>query len=310
MSNLELNSLILKQRLRFIINPIAGTKFKVLREQSIAQVIDNSKFDFDVVYTERAGHAKDLAKAAVDEGIDIVAIAGGDGSINEAARGIKFTNTKMAIIPIGSGNGVARKLNIPLKPIKALRLINNAEEIVMDAGEVNGEFFLMSPGVGFDAAMLKTFDQFEMRGVWGYLKSLFMTSGTFEPFNVKLDIDGLIVEKEVFSVLLSNIGQLGYGIVFDKKSVVNDGELELVIMESFPKWKVLWYVIVAFFLDPEKAKPLSRYRFKRLTGSLSSQQCLQIDGDYKKEVNDIKVHVIDKAVKVLVPKILKLKSSN
>ncbi len=291
----------MKRRLRFIINPIAGTKFKVLREQAIAQVIDSDKFDFDIKFTEYAGHAEFLAKEAVEEGIHIIAIAGGDGSINEASRGIKFSETAMAIIPIGSGNGVARKLNIPLKVKKALELINEGVVKTIDGGELNGRFFLMTPGIGFDAQMLRTFDQFEMRGVWGYLKSLFMTSGAFQPFDIKVNIDGKEIIKKVYSIVFSNIGQLGYGIEFDKTAKVDDGKLEFLVMEEFPKWKVLWYVFVAFFLNPSKAKPLTTYKFTHLNGELSSSQCLQIDGDYKCEAQTINAQVVKHVIKVLVP---------
>ncbi|MEZ5003835.1 MAG: diacylglycerol kinase family protein [Chitinophagales bacterium] len=291
----------MKKKLRFIINPIAGTRYKNLRPKAIEKFIDREQFDFDIAYTERQGHAEELAAKAAEEGIDIVAIAGGDGSVNEAARGLKYSKTALAIIPIGSGNGVARKLNIPLKPYKALQLINTGKILLMDGGSVNDEFFLMSPGLGFDAAMLQNFDKFKMRGVWGYLKSLFQTSKTFKAFDVVLNLDGKEIKERVYSILLSNIGQLGYGINFDKTSKVDDGYLELVTMKEFPKWKILWYILVAFFLNPAKASIISIYKFKQMTGVISAKQCLQIDGDYKKEVESIKANVVEKVVNVIVP---------
>ncbi len=291
----------MKKKLRFIINPIAGTKFKNLRKKAILKFIDTTKFDVDIVFTERAGHAEDLAKEAVIDKIDIVAVAGGDGSINEAARGLKNSDTALAIIPIGSGNGVARKLKIPLKVRKALQLINQGKIKSIDGGVVNGEFFLMSPGIGFDAAMLENFDKFKMRGVWGYLKSLFQTSKTFKAFDVQLNIDGKEIKEKVYSILLSNIGQLGYGINFDKTAKVDDGELELVTMQEFPKWKILWYIFVAFFLNPTRAKIIKVYKFKELKAKISSIQCLQIDGDYKKKVEAVEAHIVAKVLNVLVP---------
>ena len=291
----------MKRKLRFIINPIAGTKHKDLRKQAIKKFIDETKFDIDIAYTEYAGHAEEIAKHSAEEGIDIVAIAGGDGSVNEVSRALKFTNTAMAIIPIGSGNGVARKLNIPLKVKKALKLINTGITKRIDGGEVNGEFFLMSPGIGFDAAMLQNFDKFEMRGVWGYLKSLFQTSKTFKAFDIMVNIDGKEIREKAFSILLSNIGELGYGIRFDKTARVDDGLLELVIMKEFPKWKVLWYVFVAFFGNPAKSKILDIYKYKKMNAEISSPQYLQVDGDYKKQVNSVESHIIERVVKVLVP---------
>ncbi len=286
----------MKQRIRFIINPIAGTKFKTLRPKAIRAGIDSSRFDVEIIYTEHAGHARTLAAQAALDKIDIVAIAGGDGSVNEAARGLRNSNAALAIIPIGSGNGVARKLNVPMNVKKAVQLINHGIIKTIDGGEVNGEFFLMSPGIGFDAAMLKNFDKFKKRGVWGYIKSIFQTANQFEPFDVTLKFDGKEIKESVFSIMVSNIGQLGYGITFDKAAQVDDGILELVTLKVFPKWKVLWYIIVAFFLDPSKAKVIKTY------AEISTPQSLQIDGDYKKEVSTVEAHVVEKVLRVLVPK--------
>lgn len=290
----------MKKRLRFIINPIAGTKYKILRKEAISKHIDTNKFDFDIVFTEHAGHATALAKEAADAGIDIVAIAGGDGSVNEAAKGLLNTSTTLAIIPIGSGNGVARKLKVPLKIKNALRMLNTGVSKIIDGGEVNGEFFLMSPGVGFDAAMLQNFDKFKMRGVRGYLKSLFQTSKTYQAFDATIYIDGNQIKERVYSVLLSNIGELGYGIRFDKSAEVDDGQLELVTMKEFPKWKVLWYVFVAFFLAPAKTSILTIYKFKEMRAEISMPQYLQVDGDFCKQVEHIEAKVLPKVLNVLV----------
>jgi diacylglycerol kinase (ATP) len=290
-----------KKRIRFIINPIAGTKFKILRPEAIHKCIDARRFEVEIVYTQRAGHATELAAQAALDNIDIVAIAGGDGSVNEAARALKNSTTALAIIPIGSGNGVARKLGVPMKIKKALELINHGTIKTIDGGEVNGEFFLMSPGIGFDAAMLKNFDTFKKRGVWGYVKSIFQTSKKFQPFEVTINLDGKEIKETVYSILLSNIGQLGYGITFDKTAAVEDGVLELVTLKVFPKWKVLWYVIVAFFLDPSRANVIKVYKFKQLKASISATQSLQVDGDYKKEVESVEAHVVEKVLRVLMP---------
>jgi diacylglycerol kinase (ATP) len=290
-----------KKRIRFIINPIAGTKFKILRPEAIHKCIDARRFEVEIVYTQRAGHATELAAQAALDNIDIVAIAGGDGSVNEAARALKDSTTALAIIPIGSGNGVARKLGVPMKIKKALELINHGTIKTIDGGEVNGEFFLMSPGIGFDAAMLKNFDTFKKRGVWGYVKSIFQTSKKFQPFEVTINLDGKEIKETVYSILLSNIGQLGYGITFDKTAAVEDGVLELVTLKVFPKWKVLWYVIVAFFLDPSRANVIKVYKFKQLKASISASQSLQVDGDYKKEVESVEAHVVEKVLRVLMP---------
>lgn len=123
---------------RFVINPISGTQGK---EQILAWVnekLDREKYDMEVVYTEYAGHAVQIAaQKAAEKAFAVVAI-GGDGTINEIARSLVHTDTALGIIPCGSGNGLARHLQIPLDPRKAVDIINGGRLEVIDYGKING----------------------------------------------------------------------------------------------------------------------------------------------------------------------------
>ena len=109
-----------KKRIRFIVNPISGTQGKDYILSLIDEKIDKNKYLWEVVYTERAGHAIEIAALAAEEGVDVVVAIGGDGTINEIGRSLVHTNTALAIIPSGSGNGLARHLQIPMEARKSV----------------------------------------------------------------------------------------------------------------------------------------------------------------------------------------------
>lgn len=141
----------LKKRIIFIVNPISGTHSKETIPQLIEEKIDHSKYDYSIQRTQYAGHASQIAAEAARDGVDIVVAVGGDGTINEIGRALIHTRTAMGIIPCGSGNGLARHLNIPMIARKALDVINAGTVRTIDYGIIDGHPFFCTCGVGFDA---------------------------------------------------------------------------------------------------------------------------------------------------------------
>ena len=143
-------------RLHLIVNPSASSvtaRGRVVIAKALA-----ADHDVTVVETARRGHATKLAAAAAAEGVDVVVVLGGDGTLNEAANGLAGTTTALAPLPGGSTNVFARTLGLPDDPIEATGLLLDAlahgsiERIGM--GSVNGRWFLFHTGIGFDAAVV------------------------------------------------------------------------------------------------------------------------------------------------------------
>ena len=109
-----------KKRVLAIINPIAGTKNKAKIPQIIDQFLDKELWSCELRYTERVGHANELALDAVSRGIDCVVAIGGDGTVNEVARALTGTKTALSIVPCGSGNGRAHDLHIPMNMARSM----------------------------------------------------------------------------------------------------------------------------------------------------------------------------------------------
>lgn len=135
------NSMSAPKRLLAIINPISGTKDKEEIPALIREVIDPSKYRVECVFTQYAGHGAELTRRAVDERVDIVLSVGGDGTCNEIARELIDTSTALAIVPVGSGNGLARHLGISMDVRKALEIINDGQIVDLDYCTANDRPF-------------------------------------------------------------------------------------------------------------------------------------------------------------------------
>ena len=164
------------KNIAFIINPVSGSKetqnAKKKLPKLIMQTLDSGQWLPNIAFTEYAGHATEMAYQFTRMGFDAVVAVGGDGTVNEVARGLvkgygapgTGSRTALGIIPMGSGNGFARHLNIPMRPQKALEMINHSEPVSVDYGLANGRLFVSTCGTGFDALIADHFAGSNKRG--------------------------------------------------------------------------------------------------------------------------------------------------
>lgn len=126
-----------KKHLVFIVNPKSGVDRTKSMQQAIDKRLDTEQFSYEIQHTEYAKHGTELAKEAAEKGAYAVVAVGGDGSVNDVVAGLKGTDTALAIIPKGSGNGMARTMEIPLKDTQAIDVINRGNTKMMDVGYAN-----------------------------------------------------------------------------------------------------------------------------------------------------------------------------
>ena len=213
-----------KKRIWFIINPVAGVRRKDDIPALVREYLDQNLFDFEIQYTNYKGHAQELAKEAISKKIDIVCAVGGDGSVHEIGTTLIGSKVLLAIIPIGSGNGLARHMHIPLTIKKAIYCINNQHEITMDTVLVNEQAFLGISGYGFDALVAKKFVGSSKRGFMSYLKIVLREFFKYNPINISVDANGQVKKLPVMLCTLANTRELGPKsvVVGDRVSIVGD----------------------------------------------------------------------------------------
>ena len=170
-----------KKKIVFVVNPNSGTQGKRAILKWIDERINRTLYDYTIVKTQYAGHAEKIAATAAKEKVDIVVAIGGDGTINEIGRALIHTDTALGIIPCGSGNGLARHLQIPLEPKAAIDIINESSVACIDYGKINNIPFFCTCGVGFDAFVSLKFADSGKRGLLTYLENTLHESLSYKP---------------------------------------------------------------------------------------------------------------------------------
>lgn len=217
----------------FIINPKSGTDKKLYVRQIIGKKIDVSKFSYQVRYTEYAGHAEVLAREAVEKGTDIVVAVGGDGTVNEVARALIHTQTALGIIPCGSGNGLARHLQLPMDPEGAIQMINEACIKSLDYGTMNNLPFFCTCGMGFDAFVSMKFANSGKRGLLSYIENTLRETLTYKPDTYTLTLDDQQIEQRAFVIACANASQYGNNAFIAPAATMSDGLMDITVLEPF-----------------------------------------------------------------------------
>ena len=215
-----------------IINPAAGTASKQGLEKFVRTSLHNIGWTADVAYTKGHGDATQLAKGAVERNLDGVIIAGGDGTVNEAASALRSTQMPLGIIPMGSGNGLARHLGIPSDPRQALDIILQNHITDCDFGTVNARPFFCTFGVGFDAAVSEKFATQHRRGRMMYIKRVLSEYIKYKPEVYTISANGKILTEEAFLIAVCNASQYGNNAYIAPDASISDGLLDITIVHA------------------------------------------------------------------------------
>ena len=208
----------------FIVNPISGQGDKTRIVSKL------SRNNCRVVYTEYAGHAEKLAREA-DE--DIVVAVGGDGTVNEVARGLIGTGKTLGIIPRGSGDGLALHLGLSHDLIRNIRTIEAGKTRLLDAATINGRYFFSVCGVGLDAIISERFAKSGRRGLASYIEQAIHSWKDHKSERYEIEIDGQRIEHEAVMVTIGNSDQWGHGARVTPLADSSDGILDITVVEDF-----------------------------------------------------------------------------
>ncbi len=290
------------KNIAFIINPIAGTINKKKLPKVIEKELDGSQWATDIVFTEYKGHGTELAAQYARLGFDAVVAVGGDGTVSEIASGLRDTQTALGIIPIGSGNGLARHLNIPLRVPNAIKMLNHSETIAIDYGMVDEQPFFCTCGGGFDAQISETFAAAGKRGLKTYIEQIVKNIFTYEPDHYHLIGEGIDVETDAFLVTFANANQWGNAAYIAPKASMQDGKLDIVIVSKFPLIAAPSLALQLFtktidsdvFINTLQAKEVTLYREKA--------GAFHFDGDPATRGKEVHIRVVPDGLRVLVEK--------
>ena len=254
-----------RKKLLAVINPISGTANKQYIPETITEVMDESKWDVMIRFTQRPGHATDLAKQAIKQGYYGVLAIGGDGTINEVAAALRDSDTALGIIPNGSGNGLARHLNIPIDVKRALEEINNDRIEQFDYCMANQHPFFCTCGVGFDAHVSAKFAESKKRGPMSYLKNTLVEYLRYRSEEYSIETADQVLTERAFVIACGNASQYGNNAFITPNASMQDGLIDVTLIQPFTPLDTAVLGILLFTKHIDQDTNIQSFRTPSLT---------------------------------------------
>lgn len=290
-----------------IINPISGTGGRPdaarRRAERAAAFLRDRGVDGQVFVTERPGHARELTRAVLDEGVSTVIAWGGDGTINEVGSALAFHAVSLAIVPSGSGNGLARELQIPREPDAALQVALTGDERTMDAGELDGRLFFNVAGIGLDARVSHRFaeDGLVHRGFHRYLAITARELFRYKPVDQTIVLDGAVLHARTLLVAIANGRQYGNGALIAPTARVDDGRLDVVVVDYRPGWRAILQIPRVFMGDIARVPGVTIRSAVDIEVTSHSHVLYHVDGEPAIGSVSLKARVCPRALRIKVP---------
>lgn len=286
------------KRIDFIINPISGAKDKKGIASMLEKHLDRSKFEWKCLYTTGPGDATVLAREST---ADIVCAVGGDGTLNEVARGLLGSSKTFALIPCGSGDGLALHLGISRNPRKAIRNLNEGVERSLDCGTINGREFFSICGTGLDAIVSYRFAASGSRGLRTYIAEALKTWKGFTFENYDITVDGKSMSCRAALISAGNSDQWGNNARITPLADASDGLLDITVIKPF---KTLDIPGMAFKLMTGRLHRCSKaicLKGKEIHIEKKGEFIAHYDGDPCRFESPLDIRVIPSAIRIIAP---------
>jgi diacylglycerol kinase (ATP) len=297
---------------RFIINPCSGrNRRRPWLVRAIRDFASSRALEADVTVTEGPRHATELARSAVQSGCDVVVAVGGDGTMNEVAQALTNTPATLALVPCGSGNGLALHLGLPRTLTAALQLVSNGIEhvVTIDTGMVGDRPFFNAMGLGFDAEVSRRFNGLVRRGLPAYIRA---TIGVLRKVTAERVTIVTGDRRETLDALLVAVGnsdQYGNNARIAPGARVDDGLLDLVAIKETSLLGLAAMMPRLFLGNLDRHRQVTRIRAAAFTIERAAPGIVHTDGETHEAARTITVRVNPRSLRVLVPANCRLRTA-
>lgn len=289
-------------KVAFILNPISGHGQKNDIVGYIRGLLSgHPEIEGEFHYTRFGGDAFQKARHYAGQGYDTVVAIGGDGTVNEVAKGLVGSSTKLAIVPQGSGNGLARHLGIPMGYQAAANLVFEGKPQMIDAGKINDEYFFCTAGVGFDAVVGEKFNSSSTRGLATYMEHCAKEYVKYHPQEYEINILGTKFRQKAFLITFANSSQWGNNVFIAPDANISDGMMDVVIWRDSPMVTMPLITAELFLKKIKYSEFVDTYRCKEVVITRDSEGVIQFDGESMVMGRELKVSVHHNALEVIVP---------
>jgi len=282
----------------FIVNPISGGRRKRSLMRVVMSLLDRRYYQ-QTVYTEYPGHATELAR---ETDADIVVAVGGDGTVHEVAKGLLGTEKVLGIIPCGSGDGLALHLGISRELFQAVHVLNRGEVRRIDCGEVDGEPFFCTTGMGLDADVAWRFASSNSRGVWTYISLAWKIWRHYKVQQYKIEVDGKAFDTQAVMVTVANVNQWGNQARIAPQASVEDGLLDVAVVLPFRTREIP--VLAAKLMDgrahtSSRTIMLEGREVRIIREAPGAAHC---DGEPSQKGTRLEARIVPSALRVMAPR--------
>lgn len=285
------------RKILFVVNPAAGKKRKVAVKEFIESHFRG--VDHTVAVSFSLGQFEEIkARALAEQYTDVVA-CGGDGTVNKVAAFACKNGLRLGILPLGSGNGLARSVGISMDLKKALRQIEIGKTTTIDAGVMNGHMFFCASGIGFDAHIAALFEKTDARGLWGYIKLIWKEYFSYKAENYYLKFDQTRISRPAFVLACCNSGQYGNDFYIAPTASMTDGKLTISILKPFNKWLTPYLIFKVILKKAHTLSCVETYHASEITITRTRSGFVHLDGEPLQEKEQIHYSVQPAALQII-----------
>lgn len=298
---------MVSRKFLYIINPIAGTGIAADLEKYIHTEQAKVKFSYAIEYSNSEGNYQAVIQRIKTELFTDIIIGGGDGTVNQVIGALRGLPVQFGIIPVGSGNGLARAAKIPVDPQKAIQFLFEASACLTDGMLVNEKFSCMLSGVGFDGAVAHSFAKQSTRGFFTYCKEVIAHYGNAKTYHFKLLTEKKKIETEAYLISIANANQYGNNFRIAPAAKLDDGLLDVVLLKKQSKLKLIGTTLLQL-MGLNKVKPIdlldtkaSIIYFQTASITILNHQhaAAHIDGDPITDTAALQIQVVPNAFRLI-----------
>ncbi len=284
----------------FIVNKHAGTEYRPNVEGKIIEACEKQNIEATIEFTRHRGHATELSNEALTKNFQRVIAVGGDGTVNEVAKGLLHSGVPMGILPKGSGNGLARHLQIPMNFSQALASLFKSQVIAMDTFLMNGKLSLNVSGIGFDGHIANLFGKEKKRGFQGYARHTMGEFQRFHEFEAEIETESQNLSRRAFVIAIANSSQYGNNARIAPAASVCDQLLHISILKKVPAYRLDF--IYAFFTGTiHQTAYCELIETRNLNIKLKAPMAFHIDGEPCGSSDFFTIELIPTSLQILIP---------
>lgn len=285
-----------EQKLLFIINPGSGSG-DVDYKTEISSYFEKKKTAIDIYELPKDCNLDELKATIQKAEPDRVIAVGGDGTLKLVAECLLNTETPIGIIPAGSANGMAKELGIPLDLQEAIALTVSGKPKKIHAIMVNKELCIHLSDIGFNAYLVKKFDELPERGMQTYAKAAWHAFWNHRKMDVSFKANGRVIKEKAAMVALANATRYGTGLQINPDGKLDDDLFEVIIVKEYAVMEIIKIWISKLPWNPKK---IESFQVSSLNITTKHKVHFQVDGEYLGKVDSVTAKIIPNALNVIV----------